>query len=111
MADMERFEQLHQAGASARTIAAELGVTVRTVERWRHATGMLVRPRMVARSQAERDYAQRLLEDGCSIRETAATIGVAQKTIAAWFPDAPRMTREQSGHLAQLRRLENRLCA
>lgn len=110
----DRFEdmaRLQRAGANSRQIARELGVSIRTVSRWRNRTGTSLVPPAVPRPQSDRDYAARLLDDGCSIRETALTIGVSQATIVRWIPNAPRMTPQEAGHIANLRRMELRVLA
>lgn len=107
-----RFDQLDTSGATTRTIAAELGVSVRTIGRWRSEAGRLRAPAGgKPRPQSDRDLAARLIEDGCSLSEAARTIGCSQHTVTRWFPEAPRYTREQSGYASVLARQARNILA
>ncbi|MET0887686.1 MAG: helix-turn-helix domain-containing protein, partial [Mycetocola sp.] len=72
-----RFFELQAAGHSAAEIAAEMGVTTRTVTRWRREAGLTRQlPDFAARPvPAERlAQAERLLEDGAPAFEVAKTL-------------------------------------
>jgi len=101
-----RFDALDTAGLDSRKIAAELGVSLSSVYRWRAAAGRLRAAGIIPRPQADHDRAAALLEDGCSITETARTIGVSAHTITAWFPNAPRLSKRETGYMSVLARLE-----
>ena len=103
------FVELEHSGMSYRQIAQQLGVSGRTVTRWRRRIGRPVGVPAVPRPQSDRDFAWRLLEDGCSIAETARTVGVKATTILRWFPDAPRYTHQQAGQLSVLARMEKQI--
>lgn len=88
MIDDEKFLQLHDDGMNAADIAAELGVSVRTVSRHRARLGLgrpgnnhgfRVTPEWKARVEA-------LLDDGCSIREAARTMECRKETVSRHFP-------------------------
>jgi DNA-binding NarL/FixJ family response regulator len=88
MIDDEKLLQLHDAGMNAAEIAAELGVTTRTVGRHRARLGLSrpaknggfrVTPEWKARVEA-------LLDDGCSIREAARTMECRKETVSRHFP-------------------------
>lgn len=100
---MNLFATLDDAGHTTRHIAAELGVTTRTVQRWRETTGRKRRldPRPT-RPASEHEQARRLLEDGCSITEVARTVGVTWVTIRKWFPDAPAWSKREAGLYRQM---------
>lgn len=100
---MNQFAALDDAGNTTRHIATELGVTTRTIQRWRQATG---RPRRLEpkppHTSTDREQARRLIEDGCSITETARTIGVSWVTIRAWFPEARAWSKREAGLYRQM---------
>lgn len=99
---MNTFLVLDDAGHSAEQIAERLGVTPRTVTRWRRATGRLHRPATVKRPESTREQARRLVDDGCSFAEAARTVGVDPVTIRKWFPDAPAWSKREAGLYRQM---------
>ena len=105
---LARFIQLDEAGHSSPYIADKLGVTTRTVQRWRHQTGRSKAGRATPHPPAAREQARRILADGASRAEAARTIGVTARTIHRWFPDVPGWTKKQAGEYAELRRWEAR---
>lgn len=97
MIRLNRFIELDQAGHSATQIATQLGVTTRTITRWRNTTGRSKTGAPTVHPETDRQHAARLIEDGCSFAETAATIGVTPSTIRRWFPNATAWTRQETG--------------
>ena len=94
-----RFVELEAAGWSAARIAAELGVSSRTVQRWR-AAAELSHQSWPEHAPADRERAARLLADGCSVQEVARSVGAAWPTIVRWLPDAPRWSKSEAGQFA-----------
>jgi DNA invertase Pin-like site-specific DNA recombinase len=70
----ERFLRLHAEGWPAWKIAADLGVAVRTVQRWRGRAGLAKGPGTPFTVE-EIEVARVLLEDGASYNEAARSIG------------------------------------
>lgn len=99
---MNRFLALDDTGHSAEQIAKQLGVTPRTIARWRRATGRLHRPATIKRPQSTREQARRLIDDGCSFAEVARTVGVDPVTIRKWFPDAHAWSKREAGLYRQM---------
>lgn len=93
------FLRMDREGRTGREIASALGVTPRTVVRWRGKAGT-ARRRYPPRPESDHTAAARLIEDGCHIEEVARTLNVARATIVRWFPDAPRMPRDEICALA-----------
>lgn len=93
----ERFFELDDEGKSAVQIGLELGVTKRTVQRWRRATGRSQGESPAQHPDSDRELAARLLDDGCPILEVARTVGVTSHTIRRWFPDARPWTHSEAG--------------
>lgn len=83
-------------GMSAAEIAVLLGVTDRTVQRDRAATG-LSRPPAPPLTDAELARARALIDDGCSHTEVARTLGVHQTTVSSHFPGRG-WTYAEAGH-------------
>lgn len=97
----ERFFELHKDGRSASEIAAILGVSPRTIQRYRAATQLAAKPH-APRPASDRERVKALLDDGCSFAEAARTVGVEPTTAKRWFPDIPRWTKSQAGTYARL---------
>lgn len=82
----EKLLRLHQEGLNATQLAAELGYSVKTIQRHRKGLGLTIpapprcqiTPEWTARVQA-------LLDDGVSIREAALTMGCSRETIGRHF--------------------------
>lgn len=104
-----RFIELDTIGWGAKNIAAELGVTQRTITRWRASAGRLRRPAQTTHTNAERQQALNLIRGGAPFTEAAATIGVTNATIRRWFPDEPAWTKSQSGEYAVMVRRLNKI--
>lgn len=100
----DRFLELEASGASSAEIAGILGVSTRTVTRWRHDAGCSHAPAADVRDMSVRERARRLLDDGASFADAAATVGVARSTLRRWFPDVPAWTRSQTGQWSVLLR-------
>ena len=96
----DRFIELDNAGWSAPQIAKTLGVSARTVTRWRKTAGRSQPGAATPRPAEVREAALRLVEDGASFAEVAATVGVSPKTINRWFPDHQAWSRNEAGRWA-----------
>jgi transposase len=81
----ERIAALTRARWSAAQIAAELGVTTRTVQRARGRRGV-ARPATRPMNEIEMRRAAAMLDDGASYGEVARTLGRSLITIRRWFP-------------------------
>ena len=93
----ETFLELNASGLSAEIIAERMGVTPRTIGRWRRRFGVMRGEASTPASAEDREKARRLLEDGCSLAEAARSVGVAPKTVRQWFPDAPGWSALECG--------------
>lgn len=80
-----KVAEMTRAGLSGDCIAAVLGVSERSVERARVATGC-ARPASVPLTEAELAAARQLLDDGASYAEVARTLGRGETTVARRFP-------------------------
>lgn len=82
---IEQTVELTRCGVSAPRIAEQLGVTPRTVTRWRLRAGISEgEARHIAQEVWEE--ARRILDDGASYGEVARTLGVSRATVARHFP-------------------------
>lgn len=101
----EQFLSMNRAGMTARQIAEQLHVDVRTVTRWRTRLGVN-KGEVKQRTPDElREIAHRIVLDGGSFTDAAETIGVRAQTVRGWFPEIPAWTRSQAGaYAAQVRR-------
>lgn len=81
----QRIAKLTEDGLTAEAIAAELGVTARTVQRARVRRGVA---KPAARRMTAEDLrrARELLDDGASLGEVSRTIGRDLHTIGKHFP-------------------------
>lgn len=81
------------AGESAASIAIGLGVSSRTVTRWRARLGIAkaAAPRLTGEQEAR---IQSLADDGCSVQEIARTVGCSYTAVRRRRPDAV-WSREQ----------------
>ncbi len=76
---------LTRQGLTAGQIADRLGVTTRTVVRYRNRTGVSQKTSGLL-TQQEIDLAKSLLDDGCSYEETARTVRCSASTLKRRFP-------------------------
>jgi hypothetical protein len=97
----QRVAELTRGGYSARFIAEELNITMRTVARCRVRTGT-AQPPPCYMTDTELRLAETLLDDGASYCEVARTIGRSTDALRTRFPD--RSVWKQSGG-AQYRQL------
>jgi DNA invertase Pin-like site-specific DNA recombinase len=104
----DRVAQSSREGMTGEDIAARLGVTRRSVQRYRVRAGVSgpapipLTPQQIAR-------AAQLLDDGCSICETARTIGCSEGTIARRFPGRGWTKEQVRAHISEVRRLKHAL--
>ncbi|MGI6878797.1 helix-turn-helix domain-containing protein [Microbacterium sp. gxy059] len=91
---LDKVRAATRAGRSASQIAEELGVSVRSVQRWR-ARVKVARPAVVRRPDDARARARELVEDGASFNEAARTLGISPTTIRRWFPDLPAWPNDE----------------
>jgi transposase-like protein len=96
----DRFTELNNRGYSAERIAADLGVSARSVQRWRAQTGSRIKPAPAQLPHEAHRRVRALLDDGASMEEAARTVGISSRTIRRWFPDARPWTRSQVGEYA-----------
>jgi len=102
-----RFLELQARGLNAKQIAQEMGVTPRTVQRWRGKLN-LAKKNTGPWPQDIRDKAKALLDGGASYREVGRTLGPSARAIAKWFPGYG-WTFQQAGSYAQMVLLEKEL--
>lgn len=104
----EKFEDflgMDREGMSASVIAARLGVSERTVGRWRALAG---RSRPVEPSPVSvRERAREMLEDGASRADVAETLGVNSKTVWSWFPQYAWTAAQRSEYRVMVKKLES----
>lgn len=82
----EKLLRLHQEGLNASQMAAELGYSVKTIQRHRRRLGLTIPPPPTTRITPEwTARVQALLDDGVSIREAALTVGCNRETIGRHF--------------------------
>lgn len=108
--DDEELLALHHAGKTANEIAQALGVTTRTVERYRARLGVSVpSPRSAWRVSPEwKARVEALLEDGTSLAEAARTVGCNDVTMRRHFPGRG-WTKEQAGEFGNTALRANRV--
>ena len=102
----ERAATLTREGRSATEIADILGVSPRTVARYRRMTGTQLGEPSPRLTDNQIELIRQLLEDGCSRAETARTVGVSPHAVRRHFPDK-HWTREQTyEHLSAIKRFD-----
>lgn len=106
---LDEFIRLDRAGMTARQIAEQMHVTMRTVTRWRTRAGANRGPVRARTPDELREQARAILADGGSFTEAAETIGVRSETVKRWFPDIPAWTKSQAGAYAVLVRRLNKV--
>lgn len=90
---------------TARQIAEQMHVDVRTVTRWRTRLGVNQGIKQEPTPAELREQARRIILDGGSFTDAAETVGVRAETVRRWFPDIPAWTKSQAGAYAvQVRR-------
>ncbi|MEV7768308.1 helix-turn-helix domain-containing protein [Microbacterium sp. NPDC086615] len=95
------------AGMSASEIATRLGVTPRTVGRWRAELGIVLRPRNRPITEDEKARALAMLQDGASYKEVGRTIGRCRRHLAHVLPGYG-WTQEEKGRFGALIAKSNR---
>jgi DNA-binding CsgD family transcriptional regulator len=101
----ERVAEWTRAGVLVGEIAVRLGITGRSVQRYRRRAGVEL-PAGRRLTPAQLAHAGRLLDDGCSMNETARTIGCTAHTIARHFPGRGWTRAQTIEHIAAVRRLK-----
>lgn len=101
----ERFYGLDADGRSAREIGMILGVSQRTVVRWRRVTGRLKRPAPRPASQEQLALALQLLQDGASRSDVARTVGLCPTTLHRHFPEYRWTAEECVDYMRMVRQL------
>lgn len=105
MADLVRVDEvvrLTAAGFSAPRIAERLGVSSRTVTRDRVLAG-IAQPHLVHPPELWARAGQ-LLAEGMNFTQVASVLGVSTTRLACRFPDVPRLSPQECGHIAELYR-------
>lgn len=83
----EAVVRMTKHGYSAAAIAAHLGTTKRSVQRWRHKAGLSQPTNNNGPVTQERlAEAKRLLDDGASRAEVQRTLHISQRTMREHFP-------------------------
>lgn len=82
---LERVKHMTAEGMSASLIAERLGVTKRSVQRYRRESGC-ARPYAHRMTTEDIATAGRMLEDGCSYEEVGRTLGFHGHSIAYHLP-------------------------
>ena len=90
-----RFLELDRTAARTADIAAELGVSVKTIQRWRHKAGV-ARPKAPIHPPTDREVAAALIAEGCHLAEVARSVGATSKTIKQWFPGVKGLPRDDA---------------
>jgi hypothetical protein len=90
-----------QAGISGPAVAAQFGVTVRTVQRARSRAGVC-KPPPARFTDDEIKLAERLFEDGASYGEIARTLGRFPSVIVRRFPNRSTWARSTGGHMSRM---------
>lgn len=112
--DTEKIVQLTREGWTAPKIAKELGISQRTVQRWRRAGGVAVvdDPRTRWRATPEwKEAAAKLIDEGYPMQDVAALTGVSTKTVKRHFPHSPWTQQQALDHgrlMRQLGRIKTR---
>jgi DNA-binding CsgD family transcriptional regulator len=96
-------------GYSTRQIATVLGMTERSVTRYRKRAGITQGKPGVPPTAEQLELAAQLFEDGCSIAEVARTLGFSTSTIARYFPGRGWSPAETHAYIATLRRCRVRM--
>lgn len=102
-----RFEEIRHLPWSAVRFARHLGVSDRTIVRWRAQDGISRRLPARRYTPEDREMARRLADERCPIAEIARTVGCDESTIRRWLPDYPGISPVEAGRLARaIRRFE-----
>lgn len=109
--DVSLAESLSDSGVSVPEMASRLGVSKKTVQRWRRETGRTPQPvSPYAGYPVSPDRlaaAERLLEDGAPVIEVVRTLGMHERTVRAHFPHRVRWSQSDAGrHSSVLRKLK-----
>ncbi|WP_039994527.1 HTH domain-containing protein [Gordonia otitidis] len=96
----ERVAAMRRGGMTVNTMASALHVTDRTIWRDLHALGMVKRVRRL--TDADKQFAVRLLAEGASIQDVARTIGCSWDDIRRHFPDARIWTPAETAQYRSL---------
>jgi len=101
----DRVVELTKKGWTVKRIAEHLGLTDRTVQRYRKSAG-ISEPPLPRVSDAQFDAALRLLEDGAPYSEAAATVGCSAHALRRRFPGQGWTKLEVARFSAFMRRMK-----
>lgn len=104
------FKEMQRQGLSAAQIADRMGVTQRTVTRWRKNAGLTQPlPENVGRPVAgERlDAAAEMLADGAPYQEVCRTLRMNGRTVRKYFPGISWSKEEAGQFAAQIHRIKS----
>ncbi|TXH58301.1 MAG: hypothetical protein E6Q97_02545 [Desulfurellales bacterium] len=101
----EKVVELTARGWTAKQISENLGLTERTVQRYRKSAG-ISEPPLPRVSDAQFDAALRLLEDGAPYSEAAATVGCSAHALRRRFPGQGWTKLEVARFSAFMRRMK-----
>lgn len=99
------FQALIEAGVDSRMAGIRLGISDRTVLRYRKMLGMPIAPSAVPYPQEVRDKALEMLKEGMSGREVAKTLGLSETRIGRWFPEYMWTTQQSIEYANMVKRL------
>jgi transposase-like protein len=102
--NFDRFIELDDIGWSASRIAEEIGVSYRTVQRWRSASGRLKATPAPRHPMSDRERALAMIRDGAPFREAGKAVGVTEQTLHRWFPEERAWSKSQAGQYGQMSR-------
>lgn len=102
----EEVRRLSAQGLSLDAIADQIGVTSRTVSRWRQKLGLSDSPTVIRRmTDEDRAALLPLFEEGMSREEVHRTTGWSRQALALHFPDRKWDRAECARHGAVIRNL------
>ena len=103
----DRVAAMTRQKRTTRQIAKALGVTGRTINRDRAATG-IAQPSPIPVTEAQINLARTLLIDGCSYADAARTVGLSPTTVIHHLPGygwTPEYVREWARFIQQSERV------
>jgi len=104
----EAIRRMDREGVRTDIIAQRLGITTRTVTRYRERMGALLQAPKQPFTDEERAIAEKMLDDGCSYTEITRTLGRGSlHAVRKNFPGRG-WTRQQTGEWGMLMRYAKR---
>jgi transposase-like protein len=94
---------------SVAKIAAALGVSGKTVSRWRARAKRQRRKAARPHPPEVWEQAERFMADEVPLSEIAKTLGISESHLGRKYPDYPRLSRHETGELAVMMKRAKRL--